>query len=335
MIVVHREWEQLEKLQPLVMKLLKQALLKKRIAHAYLFEGMKGTGKREIGLMFAKALFCEKLVDDFKPCNACIQCKRISHGNHPDIHVLEPEGTSIKKEQISSLQKEFSKKSVESGRKFYMIIDADKMTASAANSLLKFLEEPNSETTAILITEHIQKILPTIYSRCQHITFQPIPKRELVEMLVDNGVKKGRAPLLANLTNSVEDALRLQEDEWFLQARKLVLKLYEIQSRQTLMDTLLFLQTDWLPHFKSREQMDTGLDMLLYIYKDLLYIQLEQDNELIYPDLKAEWKQQALRVSSKRLSEQILAILEAKKRLQSNVNGSLLMEQLIIKLQEG
>lgn len=274
-------------------------------------------------------------MDDFKPCNACIQCKRISHGNHPDIHVLEPEGTSIKKEQISSLQKEFSKKSVESGRKFYMIIDADKMTASAANSLLKFLEEPNSETTAILITEHIQKILPTIYSRCQHITFQPIPKRELVEMLVDNGVKKGRAPLLANLTNSVEDALRLQEDEWFLQARKLVLKLYEIQSRQTLMDTLLFLQTDWLPHFKSREQMDTGLDMLLYIYKDLLYIQLEQDNELIYPDLKAEWKQQALRVSSKRLSEQILAILEAKKRLQSNVNGSLLMEQLIIKLQEG
>src|SRR5690606_35383504 len=281
----------LKKMQPTAMKLIKQALIKNRIAHAYLFEGMKGTGKREIGLMFAKALFCENIIEDHKPCNDCIQCKRIKNGNHPDIHIIEPDGASIKKEQIYNLQQEFAKKSVESGRKFYMIIAADKMTTSAANSLLKFLEEPNSETTAVLITEQIQKILPTIYSRCQHISFHPIPKRELVEMLVDNGVKKGRAPLLANLTNSVEDALRLQEDEWFLQARKLVLKLYEIQSRQTLMDTLLFLQTDWLPHFKSREQMDTGLDMLLYIYKDLLYIQLEQDNELIYPDLKAEWKQ--------------------------------------------
>lgn len=332
---MEKQWEQLEKMQPTAMKLIKQALIKNRIAHAYLFEGMKGTGKREIGLMFAKALFCENIIEDHKPCNDCIQCKRINNGNHPDIHIIEPDGASIKKEQIYNLQQEFAKKSVESGRKFYMIIAADKMTTSAANSLLKFLEEPNSETTAVLITEQIQKILPTIYSRCQHISFQPIPKEELVTLLIDKGIKQERAPLLANLTNSVDDALRLQEDEWFLQARKLVIKLYEIHSKQTLMDALLFLQTEWLPHFKSREQMDTGLDMLLFIYKDLLYIQLEQDKHLIFPDFKEECRQHALRISSMRLSEHVLSILEAKKRLQSNVNGALLMEQLIIKLQEG
>ncbi|MED3642058.1 DNA polymerase III subunit delta' [Caldifermentibacillus hisashii] len=327
-----RTWDELEKYQPTVMKMLKQIIIKNRIAHAYLFEGMKGTVKKEIGLLLAKALFCEQPFEGYKPCENCPQCKRINHGNHPDIHLVEPDGNSIKKEQIYFLQQEFSKKAVESNRKFYMIIHADKMTTNAANSLLKFLEEPGQNTTAILVTEQIQKILPTIFSRCQHITFYPLPKPELIKALINHGVKKDRAPLLANLTNSLDEALQMNEDQWFLQARDLVLKLYEIKTKQTIMDTLLFLQTDWLPLFKSKEQIDVGLDMLLFIYKDLLYIQLEKVTEVVYPDYYAEWQKNALKVSGNRLTEQISLILDAKRRLQSNVNGLLLMEQLMIKL---
>lgn len=334
-INVDKTWERLESLQPTVMKRLKNILIKKRVAHAYLFEGIKGTGKREIGLFFSKALYCENLIDGFRPCGECHSCKRIDSGNHPDIHMIEPDGASIKKEQIANLQLEFAKKSVESNRKFYMIVHADKMTTNAANSLLKFLEEPQAQTTAILITEQMQKILPTILSRCQHIPFQPIPKHELVQMLIEKGVKAERAPLLANLTNNIDEALHLKDDEWFLQARKLVLKLYEIQSKKSLMDALLFLQTDWLLHFKTREQIDIGLDMLLFIYKDLLYIRLEKDRELVYPDNKLEWNQDALLISDDRLTGKILAIMEAKKRLQANVNSALLLEQLLIKLKEG
>ena len=83
-------------------------------------------------------------------------CKRISSGNHPDVHLIERDGLSIKKEQIKSLQEEFSKKSVEANRKVYMIADADKMSVGAANSLLKFLEEPAADTVAILMTEQVQ-----------------------------------------------------------------------------------------------------------------------------------------------------------------------------------
>ena len=79
------------------------------------------------------------------------------------------------------------------------------------------------------------------------------------------------------------------------------------------MDALLFLQTDWLLHFKTREQIDIGLDMLLFIYKDLLYIRLEKDRELVYPDNKLEWNQDALLISDDRLTGKILAIMEAKK----------------------
>ncbi|MCU9615308.1 DNA polymerase III subunit delta' [Caldibacillus lycopersici] len=328
-------WNELYNLQPTVMKLIKNALIKDRIAHAYLFEGMRGTGKKEIGLYFAKALFCLNLKDGFQPCEQCIHCQRINHGNHPDLHIVEPDGASIKKEQIHLLQQEFSKKGMESSQKFYMLIGADQMTTNAANSLLKFLEEPNQKTTAILITENIQKILPTIYSRCQHVSFKPLSKNEMIRLLVNKGVKPEKAPLYAHLTNNVEEALEMKEDEWFLQAQKIVLKLYEILSKNQLMDALLFLHSDWLSHFKERSQIDTGLDMLLYIYKDLLYIQLDSDDMLVYPDQKNDWQKNALQVSKEKLANQILAILETKKRLQSNVNGPLLMEQLLIKLQEG
>src|SRR5690606_36803569 len=101
----------------------------------------------------------------------CTQCKRIQSGNHPDVHIIKPDGQSIKIEQISFLQKEFTYTGLESNRKVYIIEEADKMTVNAANRLLKFLEEPNQETVAILITSQIGKMLDTIVSRCQRITF--------------------------------------------------------------------------------------------------------------------------------------------------------------------
>lgn len=332
---MEQSWERLENIQPTVMKFLKQALVKKRIAHAYLFEGMKGTGKRETAKVFAQSLFCENVIDGYKPCGRCKQCQRIESGNHPDVHLIEPDGLSIKKEQIIHLQQEFSKKGMESNRKFYMIVGADQMTMNAANSLLKFLEEPSEQTTAILITEHWQKILPTIYSRCQHLSFPPLPKREIVQRLIDRGIKEERAPLVANVTNHIEEAITLAKDDWFLQAEKIVLKLYEILSTNALAESLLFLQTTWNPHFKTREQLDMGLDLLLFIYEDILYVQVGYKNGLTFPNHIQLWQQRALQLSKEKLLRHLTYVLEAKKRLQSNVNGSLLMEQLLINLQEG
>ena len=90
-------------------------------------------------MVLAKSLFCLSLLEGCKPCEECTNCRRINHGNHPDIHVVEPDGMSIKKGQIQLLQEEFAKTGVESRQKLYMIIHADRMTVNAANSLLKFL----------------------------------------------------------------------------------------------------------------------------------------------------------------------------------------------------
>ncbi|MFP3338975.1 hypothetical protein R0J91_13420, partial [Micrococcus sp. SIMBA_131] len=105
-----------------------------------------------------------------------------------DLHLIEPEGQSIKIDQIRKLQKEFSYLGVESRKKVYILNHSDRMTTQAANSLLNFIEEPGQMTMAILLTEQKQNILSTIYSRCQVITFQPLSTNGVEEALINDGV---------------------------------------------------------------------------------------------------------------------------------------------------
>jgi DNA polymerase III subunit delta' len=327
-------WENFEEIQPTVLKMLKNSIRKGRLAHAYLFEGMRGTGKKEIGLLLAKSLYCTNPIEGYIPCEACHNCKRISHGNHPDIHLVEPDGASIKKHQIHSLQEEFSKTGVESRKKVYMIVHADRMTVNAANSLLKFLEEPTSETIAILLTEQAQQILPTILSRCQVVTFKQLSPEHLIQKLVEHGVNGKKAPIIAQLTNNLDEGLSLSNDEWFAQAQKIVLKLYEVLRKNSL-EALVALQENWFLHFKEKEQNDRGLDLLLLIFKDLLYIQLGRQSQVVHLDEMNRLEQFALQTSGQRLARQMSAILEAKRKLHANMNPQLLMEQLVLELQEG
>ncbi|MBU8881435.1 DNA polymerase III subunit delta' [Bacillus sp. FJAT-29790] len=329
-----KTWEQLEGIQPVVLKMFKNSMMKDRLAHAYLFEGMNGTGKREASTLLAKSVFCKSPAEGYVPCETCLNCKRINNGNHPDVHVVEPDGLSIKKNQIESLQEEFSKTGVESKRKMYTIVHADRMTVSAANSLLKFLEEPHPYTIAILITEQAQQILPTILSRCQTISFQSLSPEAMIDMLHSNGVAPNMAPILAQLTNNLEEAILYSQNDWFVQAQKIVLKLYEVLKKNPL-DAMVALQEEWFVHFKEKEQFDRGLDLLLLIFKDLLYIQLGKQEQIVYLNEKSRLEQFALQSSGKRLSEQMTAVLEAKRKLHANMNPQLLMEQLVLKLQEG
>ncbi|MFE8704229.1 DNA polymerase III subunit delta' [Cytobacillus sp. FJAT-54145] len=329
-----KTWDVLEEIQPTVLRMFKNTIIKDRLAHAYLFEGMRGTGKKDVAILIAKSLFCESPIDGYKPCEGCINCKRINNRNHPDIHFLEPDGLSIKKQQVKQLQEEFAKAGVESKQKVYTIVHADKMTTNAANSLLKFLEEPSSQTLAILITEQTQQILPTILSRCQIISFQPLSPKNLIEKLVEKGVDRNSAPLIAQLTNNLDEGLELSSDDWFAQAQKIVVKLYEVLKKNSL-ESLVTLQEDWFLHFKEKDQLDRGLDLLLLIFKDLLYIQLGKIEQVVYLNEKQRLEQFALQTSGRRLSDQMTAILDAKRKLHANMNPQLLMEQLVLKLQEG
>jgi len=326
-------WDQLEQYQPTVLKMIAKSIQKGRVAHAYLFEGERGTGKKDVSLLFAKSLFCLNR-KEYKPCSECINCRRIASGNHPDVHLIEPDGQSIRKAQIEALQAEFTKTGVESNKKLYIIEHADRMTANAANSLLKFLEEPYSETVAILLTEQYHRMLNTIISRCQTISFKPLPPSVLADYLKEQHVPGHIASVVAHMTNNLEEALELSRNDWFAQARKIVLQLYEALNKSRF-QALLVVQEQWLPHFQEKQQINLGLDLLLYIYRDLIYIQLGESEKVIFTDQLSYFNQQALTLSQKRLTENMTVILQAKARLNTNMNPQLLMEQLVLRLQEG
>ncbi|RUL49168.1 DNA polymerase III subunit delta' [Lysinibacillus antri] len=325
--------EELKAIQPVVMKQLQTIFEKNRTAHAYIFDGAKGTGKQEVAMFFIKLLLCLNPSKNV-PCETCRNCKRVDSGNHPNVKQLEPDGQFIKIDQIRDLISGMTKTSIEEGRKVYVLHHADRLNTSSANTLLKFLEEPDGDVTAILLTESYQAILPTIQSRCQHIKFANIPRDILLKQLQEQGVTYSMASTVSMLTYSLDTAISLANDEQFAHARKTVLKLVETV-KKNVHEALLVVYEDWLTSFKEKNEIEQALDLLLFAYRDIVAIKADQKANFTYPDMLQSWKELALNTTFERLSQQMQAILQARQNLQRNMNRTLMMEQLMLNLQEG
>lgn len=152
---------------------LKNALLKEKIAHAYLFLniGPASEPSKSVARSFAKALNCLNKTDD--SCKVCSSCLKIDKEIHPDVNWLRPAGKSyqIQIEDIRQLQNQIYLTPYEAKRKVYIIEQADCMNAQAANALLKTLEEPPPSSVLILITNNKERLFSTIVSRCQVLRF--------------------------------------------------------------------------------------------------------------------------------------------------------------------
>ncbi|ANU20842.1 DNA polymerase III subunit delta' [Planococcus plakortidis] len=330
---MHKTIEELQEMQPVVLKRLQGAYANDRLAHAYLLEGPSGSGKKELTHFFVKLLLCETPIDNV-PCETCRSCKLYESGNHPNILFIEPDGQNIKIDQIRDLIYTMNKTALNSGRKIYVIEQADRMNNSSANALLKFLEEPEANVTALLLTERLNAIMSTIRSRCQLVSFQPLSRPKLMERLMVDGMTGSMAATVSMLTQSEQEAKRLSEEEQFAEERRLVLKLVETVGGNV-HEALLLIQSDWLPLFKEKEDAERGLDMLLFAYRDIATVKAGLETARTYPDMEETWKQMALQRSFDVLSRQLQAVLQAKQQLPRNMNRTLLMEQLMLNLQEG
>lgn len=167
-------------------RILQHALQSGKVSHAYLFYGPKGSGRLAMVEAFAKALFCTSGGDD--ACGHCLECRKFDNNNQQDMIRIAPEGQSIKIDQIRELQRELGLRGSGAKRKVYMIERVETMTLQAANSLLKFLEEPLSPVVAILITDNGQAVLPTIRSRTQWVPFLPMSSAEMLQTLTNEGL---------------------------------------------------------------------------------------------------------------------------------------------------
>ena len=167
--------------QQVVVKTLKNAILNKKLTHAYLFTGPRGTGKTSIAKIFAKTINCSNL-NETNPCNACESCLQIL--SKKSIDIIEIDAASNNGvDEIRELRSKASLVPTVGKYKVYIIDEVHMLTQGAFNALLKTLEEPPSHIVFILATTEPHKIPTTIISRCQKFDFKKIAKEDIITKL--------------------------------------------------------------------------------------------------------------------------------------------------------
>ncbi|HLM78299.1 MAG TPA: DNA polymerase III subunit [Rubrobacteraceae bacterium] len=195
--------------------LLEGALASGEIAHAYLFYGLPGVGKRTVALQFGAALVSGGERD---------AANRALRGLHPDLMEVEPEGQFTSIGQIREVMREAAGRPFEGVRRVF-VLRVDTLNVQAANALLKTLEEPEGGAVFVLLAASIDGVLPTVVSRAQTVRFDPVPLEEIVSFLMDRGHQEGEARLAGALgRGSVGLALRYAEEDAFKYLRGAVFR---------------------------------------------------------------------------------------------------------------
>jgi len=306
--------------------LLRRALQSGRLAHAYLFEGPDGVGKQLLALALVRALFCTQGTG----CGTCAACRKVDHHNHPDLHLLEPDGGVIRIEQVREIQRELAFRPLEARQKICLIDNAEAMNTAAANALLKTLEEPPGDALLILLSARPDSLLPTIRSRCQRIPFGRLPHDLLSRLLMERlELDTTEAHLLSALSEgSLKKALG-RDRELYLNRRPELLKAVAGMHASRI-SPISALATRLA---EDKEQLPDLLDLLQsYLRDQLLHRQGRPDRELVNIDLVELIRQQAANRSTTQLLDQLDALTECRRQLQRNVNRQLALEHLLLKL---
>ena len=307
---------------------LHHAIQSNRIAGAYLFAGATGVGKEAIAIHFAKSINCLESGDN--ACGTCISCRKTDVGNHPDTQVVSPSGAWIRIDQIRELQKRIVYRPLEGVRKIVILREAERMNLGAANCLLKTLEEPPAESVLILLTANLDALLPTIRSRCQIIKFNPLPPNELAAYLNERfhlGEREALsvATLAGGAIGKALTHLKSHDAEEFEANQHVDEEIPEILTG-----------TDRLAAFRIAEHFSENpdeLDNLVTWYRDLLLLHQNAPTDLLTHIYHVDaLKHLVPRYSRYRLQSAIKIIFETKNALGRNINATLALEVMTLKL---
>lgn len=303
--------------------ILKRILGSARIAHAYLFSGPEGIGKRKVALAFIQQLFCAS----GNGCGNCPSCRKVASGNHPDIHHLLPDGQFIKIDQVRDLQKELSYRPYEAPRKACIVDGAEKLNPASANALLKTLEEPPGNAIMILLTTAVDNVLPTIRSRCQILAFAGVPTAEIEMLLLAGGVTPEIAHTAATLADgSVARAMDFCNNDLGSERQQIIERACRV-SRQDMASVFGFGEL----FDKDREKALQSLDTLIGFWRDMLALQSGAP-DIINCTLSDLLAGEADRRSRTTLLDDIETLLKMRQAIQRNANVRLAMDVLGIRL---
>ena len=263
--------------QKRIFNMLKQNKLKDRLSHAYLFYGEDGVGKKEMAYALACLFYCQH-----DACLECETCKTILSGNHLNVNYIGIADSKklISKEQITNLQEEFSKTSLVDGYRIYIVDGIDTASASAQNSLLKFIEEPqnNTPTIGIFIAKDLANVVSTIVSRCALVHFPSVEIKKLIYLLSLEGFSEMDASLSSLLTNNIYEAKKIMDSEAYQTSKALFLEFLNLNKKKDAVLYFIKNQTNFTFDFGQM-----FFKWLIAFYEDIFKI--EDKESLIFTGL--------------------------------------------------
>jgi len=347
--------------QSLAKKILKGALKKDKLAHAYLFHGNPGVGKWALALELARAVNCERRSSE--ACGSCPSCQKISKLLHPDVRIIFPvpsantseETERFKTEKIEDpyamvkfdkvanipvdgireMQRSLSLRPYEGKKRVVIISEAERLSYSASNSLLKTLEEPPPDSLLILTTSNLGALLPTIISRCQLLRFSRIPNPDLeTELKKRFQLDLKLASYYARISKgSLGQAISLAKGET-KEIRNLGMEFLTLAVKQKPLDVVDFVEDTTKVY--GREAIVELFEFITSLLRDVyVLMELKEKEELMNSDLSDGIEKLAQSFEDQSMVEEGIELSEkAKKDCQSNVNLRLALLSFYIKLKQ-
>lgn len=304
----------------------KQTIQKNRLAHLYLIVGPKGSGKSQLVDDVAYLI-----LNQGKPESPHLKLQ-IKERKVQNMVVIEPDGLSIKKEQILALQSEFSKTALVSGPRIYVIKGIEKISMAAANSLLKFMEEPQSQHVfGFLLAEDKEDVLRTIQSRSQILTLKSIDELDLEEELLKLGVDEKVAALAPYVTKNIEEATLLAENPNFLDMIALIEEIARLWDKKEVTYPIYFAQKSGFL-MQDRDFFMDFLELLLLYFLDFVHYRTHQP--IIYKFLKEVIQVQSSRMQVAEVNDLIEQIQTVLQQQSYNINLDLALDHLFYILEK-
>lgn len=289
--------------QPILNKILNNINNNGNNVQAYILSGNDKENLINYAILFSKVLICPHKYK--KGCSECNICNRIDKENFGELKIINPVNKIIKKEAILELKNEFKTKSIEGKNEVYIINDAETLNGAASNTILKFLEEPDSNIVAIFTTTNLDSVIKTIVSRCQVIK-------------INNFQKKIGIDFIKKLTKFDEETIYKVID---------FIKIIEKSSEDAIIDA----KKSFLDYFSTKESLINTFNVILLYYKDMLNYKIK--NKCSYYEIN-DIKSIADMQTDNLISKKITFILENIAKLEYNVNILLFIDNFIIGIGE-
>lgn len=312
--------EQLKIQQPIFYHLIQNEFKQSKVPHAYL---LVGDNTKDALTFLTMSLIC---TEDTLACENCIDCNKIKNNIYSDLISFDGNIETIKKGNVEFIQEQFKKTAVEGKSKIYILENIENATKEAMNSLLKILEEPIPGIYAIFTTKNINRVLPTIQSRCQVIDIKPLNKLELKKELIRDGINEEDANILIKLVSNIDDAKALYDDRFEYMKLQVINFIEDMFFKKD--NLVINTHTNLLKNYKAKEDIRLFLNILAIAMKDVFHVKHYQ--QISFTSQKDFFS--TIQVDNNVIIDKIELILEANYKMDSNANIALLIDSLMYKL---